>query len=132
MLPGAIKEITLNGDRTVQAALQAAELRADGFQVKVNGSDANMETTLRDGNTVFLVKKIKGNRADYVTVKVGKLPGAVKEIALNGDRTVAAALAAAELDPKGFQVKVDGADAELTDTVGQGSTVFLVKKIKGN
>ena len=130
-LPGTIQEIALNGDRTVRAALTAAELTPTGFQIRVNGSDADLDTTVTDGATIFLVKKIKGN-ADYITVKVGKLPGAVQEIALNGDRTVRAALTAAELAPAGFQIRVNGADADLDTTVSNGSTIFLVKKIKGN
>jgi len=131
-LPGTISEIALNGDRTVKAALQAAELNPAGFQVRVNGADADLDTTVRDGSTIFLVKKIKGNAADYITVKVGKLPGAVQEIALNGDRTVKAALEAADLKPAGFQIRVDGSDAALETVVSDGSTIFLVKKIKGN
>ena len=131
-LPGAVTEIALNGSRTVADALTAANLNPAGFQIKVNGGDATLETTLEGGETVFLVKKIKGNAGDYITVKVGKLPGAVTEIALNGSRTVADALTAAALDPKGFQVKVDGSDAEMDTELSQGSTVFLVKKIKGN
>ena len=131
-LPGAITEIALNGDRTVNAALQAAGLNPSGFQVKVNGADATLETSLVEGSTVFLVKKIKGNYNDHIMVKVGKLPGAVREIALNGDRTVRAALQAAELRPDGFQIKVNGSDASLETEVGANATIFLVKKIKGN
>ena len=130
-LPGTIQEIALNGDRTVRAALTAAELNATGFQVRVNGADADMDTTVTNGATIFLVKKIKGN-ADHIMVKVGKLPGAISEIALNGDRTVRAALTAAELSPTGYQIRVNGSDADLDTELTANSSVFLVKKIKGN
>ena len=60
-LPGKINEIALNGDRTVSAALEAAELEADGFEVRVNGELAEMSTELREGDTVLLTKKTKGN-----------------------------------------------------------------------
>jgi sulfur carrier protein ThiS len=130
-LPGTIKEIALNGDRTVRAALQAAELVATGYQIRVNGSDADLDTRLYEGQNVFLVKKIKGN-ADHIVVKVGKLPGAISEIALNGDRTVKAALQAAELNATGYQIRVNGDDADLDTRVYEGSSIFLVKKIKGN
>jgi sulfur carrier protein ThiS len=60
-LPGRISEIALNGDRTVAAALEAAELDSEGYELRVNGQTADVETTLQDGDTVLLVKKIKGN-----------------------------------------------------------------------
>lgn len=69
---------------------------------------------------------------DYITIKVGKLPGAVLEIALNGDRTVQAALAAANLSPQGFEIRVDGESATSRTELEDGSTVLLVKKIQGN
>lgn len=60
-LPGKIVEIALNGDRTVSAAIQAAELDATGFEIRVNGQPASADFQLEDGDTVLLVKKVKGN-----------------------------------------------------------------------
>ena len=60
-LPGRIQEFGLNGDRSVADALKAAELDYDGFEIRVNGDLATMETVLSDGNTVTLIKKITGN-----------------------------------------------------------------------
>jgi len=70
----------------------------------------------------------------FITVKVGKLPGMIKEVALNGSRTVADALAAAELEgsTEGYTIKVNSADAALETVLSNGQTVLLVKKIKGN
>lgn len=69
---------------------------------------------------------------EHITVKVGRLPGRIVEIALNGERTVSAALAAAELDATGYETRVNGAVAAPESTLQDGDTVLLVKKIKGN
>jgi sulfur carrier protein ThiS len=71
-------------------------------------------------------------REEYITVKVGKLPGAIQEIALNGDRTVAAALTAASLEVGECEVRVNASAASPETTVSNGDTILLVKKIRGN
>ena len=68
----------------------------------------------------------------YITVRVGRLPGRITEIALNGGRPVADALGAAELDPSGYEIRVDGSPADASTQLADGQTVLLVKKIKGN
>jgi hypothetical protein len=67
-----------------------------------------------------------------ITVRVGKLPGRIGEFVLNGDRTVATALATANLDPTGYELRVQGAPATPATTLSDGDLVLLVKKIKGN
>lgn len=69
---------------------------------------------------------------EFITVKVGKLPGAIQEIALNGDRTVAAALSAAGLEVGDCEVRVNASAASEGQTVRNGDTILLVKKIRGN
>ena len=130
-LPGRIQEIALNGGRSVADALEAAELDSAGYEVRVNGSPCDLAANLDDGDTLLLVKKIKGN-ADYITVRVGKLPGRIQEIALNGGRSVADALEAAELDSAGYEVRVNGSPCDLGANLDDGDTLLLVKKIKGN
>lgn len=68
----------------------------------------------------------------HITVRVGKLPGRITEVALNGDRKVSAALSAAELDAAGFEVRVNGQSATPDTVVENNDTVLLIKKIKGN
>ena len=55
-----------------------------------------------------------------ITVKVGKLPGVLVEVVLNGDRTVRAALTAAGmLDQVGANsLRVNTAEATLDSPVG--------------
>ncbi len=60
-LPGKIQEIALDGDRSVKAAIEAAELEHEGYQIRVNSFPVDLETELADGDIVLLVKKIKGN-----------------------------------------------------------------------
>jgi len=70
--------------------------------------------------------------SDFITVRVGKLPGKIQEIALNGDRSVEDALKASEIDPAGFEVRVNGRPATTDTSLSDGDTVLLVKKITGN
>ena len=72
------------------------------------------------------------SKIEHITVRVGRLPGRISEIALNGGRTVADALGAAELDPAGYEIRVDGNPADASTQLADGQTVLLVKKIKGN
>ena len=69
---------------------------------------------------------------ETITVRVGKLPGVINEIVLNGDRTVGAALSAAGLDPSGFEIRVGGAAASPDSRLTHGQTVLLVQRVKGN
>ncbi len=69
---------------------------------------------------------------DHIIVRVGRLPGRITDIALNGDRSVSAALAAAEIDAAGYEARLNGSPAEPATLMEEGDTLLLVKKIKGN
>lgn len=61
-LPGRIHTIGLNGGRTVKDALEGAGITSiDGFEIKVNSKNGTLDTTLKNGAVVILVKRIKGN-----------------------------------------------------------------------
>jgi hypothetical protein len=73
--------------------------------------------------------------ANFITIKIAKLPGVFQEIALNGNRSLKTALETAELLGElrnGYNVQVNGESAQLTDELEQGDTVILSKKITGN
>lgn len=62
LLPGTIKEVTLNGGRAVSDALEGAEISsADGYEIRINSELGATDTELKDGDVVLLVKQIKGN-----------------------------------------------------------------------
>ncbi len=65
-------------------------------------------------------------------ITVGKVPGTLSEVAVENGATVADALAAGNLDAEGFEIKVNGSTASLTDDAPDGANIFLVKQIKGN
>lgn len=56
-LGSAVKEVMLADGASADAALGAADMSADGFQVRVNGR--NPCGPLKDGDTVTLVPAIK-------------------------------------------------------------------------
>jgi sulfur carrier protein ThiS len=60
-VPGTLQTVAVEDDATVRNVLEAAELSADGLEVRVNGSAATLDTSVPDGAKVYLVKKVKGN-----------------------------------------------------------------------
>jgi sulfur carrier protein ThiS len=70
--------------------------------------------------------------AGFIRVKVGKLPGVISEVALNGGRTVADALSAIELTAEGFDIRVNGSPATLGTDLVEGNIVLLLKPIVSN
>ena len=60
-MPGKIHDLALTENQTVQAALEAAKLNATGYEVRVNGEDCRMGDVLKEGDTVLLVRSIRGN-----------------------------------------------------------------------
>lgn len=61
VMPGRIEEYALENGVKVQDALEIAKLNASGYQIKINGNDATLDTELKDNDLVLLVKQIKGN-----------------------------------------------------------------------
>lgn len=56
----SVKEVALEGGSRVSDALNAAEVRADGFELRVNGNPVTGDAVLRTGDIVTLVPQIKG------------------------------------------------------------------------
>lgn len=69
------------------------------------------------------------------TVRVGTMPGRITEFAVPVGTTIQDLLNIAELDPRGYDVKVDGvkvtdfSNAYVTDNT---NLVLLAKMVKGN
>ena len=67
-----------------------------------------------------------------VFVKVAQTGGEVKEVLLNGDKTVADALEAAGIShDSDNRIRVGGVEAELSDTLQDGDIVTLSGKVEG-
>ena len=60
-MPGRINEYAVLTGATVEDVLEIADLTAEGYQIKVNGEMAALDTPVNDGDLVLLVKQIKGN-----------------------------------------------------------------------
>lgn len=129
-LPGTINEFALNDNSTVGTALGVAKLSADGYETRVNGAVVSNDHVLRNNDSLMLVRRIKGN--NHIEVRVGRLPGTIQTIALNGDRSVKTALTAAGLSSDGYDIRVNGQTAHADSTLRQGDTLLLVRRIKGN
>lgn len=144
--PGNIKKVVLQGDRrTVADALAAAGMSANGYEVRVAGETVSLDRPLQDGQTVLLLRPVRGNLdlakpaegagegARSITVNVGG-PGNIKKVTLTGDQRwkVADALRAAGLNAKGYEIRVSGETVTTDVDVNDGQTVLLLRPVRGN
>lgn len=61
-LPGRIHDVVLNGGRTVEIALEAAEVEySSEYEIRVNGSPAKLEDEVKDGDMILALRPIQGN-----------------------------------------------------------------------
>lgn len=65
-------------------------------------------------------------------VKVGKMPGRITEVVVEGDMTIGQVLNLAGLDSEGHTIKVDGEVRTKDDLVGDANLIVLSQMIKGN
>jgi len=131
-MPGRITEVVVETGTTIKEVLELAELDATGFEIKVDGNTATLDTKVtEDTNLVILAQQVKGNSEKIV--RVGKMPGRIQEILVQPGMKVREVLAMAELDATGFEVKVDGQVSSLDATVTEDTNlIILAAKVKGN
>lgn len=130
-MPGRINEFAVTIGQKVEEVLALAQLDATGFEVKVDGTKVDPSTAVVTESTslILLSKMVKGN----ATVRVGQMPGRINEFALEPTTTVAEAIALAELDATGYEVKLDGNKVtDLNQPIGSTSLILLSKMVKGN
>ena len=61
-VPGNIKKLVLEGNSwTVQSVLKQAEVDASGYDIRVSGQPASLTTAVTDGQTVLLLRPVRGN-----------------------------------------------------------------------
>lgn len=70
---------------------------------------------------------------ETITIKVGKVPGTITEVAVNKGTTVEEVLGLAGItDVAGYEVRANGNNANLETVLNADSSVLLMKQIKGN
>ena len=65
-------------------------------------------------------------------LKIGTLPGLIREVALEDSATIGDALSVADLSAEGYEIRRNGSPAETGEIVSDGDTILLVKQVKGN
>ena len=66
-----------------------------------------------------------------ITVKIAKLGSRVVEVALTEGASATEALQIAELDPQGFELRVNGTMITVPVVLNDGDVITLVPAIKG-
>lgn len=65
-------------------------------------------------------------------IRVGKMPGRINEVVVETGTTVAEVLNLAELDHRGFEIKIDGQVGSLDSVVGEDTNlIVLAQQVKG-
>ena len=130
-VPGAVNEFLLEDGTTVKQALELANLSTTGFDIRMDGAVATLDTVVPNGTQlIILAKQIKGNSP---VVKIGTVPGAINEYALESGCTVAQALELANVTPTGYDFRLDGVVVTMTTVIGDGAQLLVgAKQIKGN
>lgn len=133
IIPGAINEYALESGTTVAQALELAGLSATGYDVRMDSVTVSLDTVIpEDAKMLILAKQIKGNSASVV-LKVGIIPGAINEFAVEEGTTVGEVLALANLSASGYDVRLDSVTVSVDDFIEEDSKMLiLAKQIKGN
>lgn len=132
VMPGRINEFVVDDSTTIAELLTLAELDPSGYEVKVDGTKyTDLNRPVGTANLVLLAKLVKGNAER--TVRVGVMPGRINEYVVDDSTSIGELLTLAELDPSGYEVKVDGTKyTDLSRPVGTANLVLLAKLVKGN
>lgn len=135
VMPGKINEFAVEEGTSVAQVLETAGLNSTGYDIKVDGTkidDASSATVTSQTSLILLVKQVKGNAGGFV--RIGVMPGKIEEYAIEAGTSIADALAQAELNPAGYDVKVDGVKVDPSSATVKTDTnlILLVKQVKGN
>src|SRR5262249_21153608 len=137
-VPGNIKKLVLEGSNwTVKEVLKYAEIDASGYDLRLGGQPADLNSKVTDGQTVLLLRPVRGNvdlgkGAGTISVNVG-VPGNIKKLVLEGSNwTVKEVLKYAEIDASGYDLRVGGQPVDLNSKVTDGQTVLLLRPVRGN
>jgi sulfur carrier protein ThiS len=136
IMPGRINEYGVEVGTSIRQLLEIADLNPQGYEVKVDGvvvTDFDNTKVTESTNLVLLAKQIKGNAPKVV--KAGIMPGRINEYGVDTGTSIKALLDLAELNPAGYEVKVDGVvvtDLNGTTVTDSTNLVLLAKQIKGN
>jgi putative ubiquitin-RnfH superfamily antitoxin RatB of RatAB toxin-antitoxin module len=133
VIPGSVNEFVMESGTTVAQAIELASLTSDGYDVRVDGELASVDSVIpSDAKLIILARQIKGN-SEPVVLKVGVIPGSVNEFAVEEGSTIEEVLTLANLSSDGYDVRLDGELVDLDDIVEEDSKlVILAKQIKGN
>ena len=139
-VPGNIKKLVLEGNGwTVKDVLKYAEIDAAGYDIRVSGQPSKLDSAVTDGQTVLLLRPVRGNidlgknnDGGTISVNVG-VPGNIKKLVLEGNGwTVQDVLRYAEIDANGYDIRVSGQPSKLDSAVTDGQTVLLLRPVRGN
>jgi ABC-type molybdate transport system substrate-binding protein len=133
-LPGGVTKVKVPSGSTLQSVLRAASLNSEGWEIRVdNQTTTDLNTIIKANQTVLLLKALRGNNDEMVTVNVGQLPGGVTKVKVPSGSTLQSVLRAASLNSEGWEIRVDNqTTTDLNTIIKANQTVLLLKALRGN
>ena len=131
--PGKLEKLAMPEGSTVRDVLQKANLNPEGFEVRLGGVKCDdLNQVVRDGQSLLLLRPVRGNGDNDITVTAG-LPGQLKKFNLAAGSTVRDVLRQAELNPEGYHVRIGGDTiTNLDQPLVNGQAILLLRPVRGN
>jgi len=131
--PGKLEKLSMPEGSTVRDVLSKANLNHEGFEVRLGGVKCDdLNTVVRDGQSLLLLRPVRGNGENDITVTAG-LPGQLKKFPMPQGSTVRDVLREANLNHEGFHVR-NGGDTitNLDQPLVNGQAILLLRPVRGN
>ena len=75
----------------------------------------------------------KGDVIKVINVRIGRLPGVIHDVALDGGRKIKDAMGAIDLTPgSGEEIRLNGRKVTGYPDLKEGDKVYLLRKLTGN
>lgn len=131
LMPGRLVEILVEEDTTIKQAFNLAGIEIpNGYEVKANGANVELDDKIGNNALVVASKMIKGNSQ---SIKIGLMPGRLVEVLVDENTTVKEAFDLAGIEiPSGYEVKANGQTISLEELASGNALIVASKMIKGN
>ena len=141
---GQNQSVDVNDGGTIRTLLQGQGMDPASLDILVDGQRADIDRVLQGGETVFAAPQVAETpavspvqtvqpAADHMAVvRVGKFPGKPQDLEVTPGATVREVLSAANLDPRGFDVRRNGQPVDMDAVVQDGDSIALYRPVQGN
>jgi hypothetical protein len=149
---GNIRELLISDGEahTVKSVLAAQEINPAGYQIRLDGVPAGLDSPVAVGQTIMLLRPIRGNNsmesdkteiaseatgeteAGAFFVTVGFVGNMQERMFAPGVYTAGDVLKLSEINSAGYDIRIDGQPGSSDTVLRSGQTLMLLRPIRGN